>query len=107
MWRDWLRCIRRWAKRSTRSIAVGVHDVEVDGVELGGWIGGAVEQGGFEHRDAVETPGGVGEFPGELPLGGRVGLIFIVEFAAVALVGGGVRWRGGRGAVGALARAGG
>ena len=31
------------------------------------------EQLGFEERDAVETPGGVGEFLGELGLGGVAG----------------------------------
>jgi len=70
--------------------AVGVDDVEVDGSLLGGWVGGAVEQGGFEHRDAVETPSGVDEFLGELSFGGGGRLVFVEELAAVALVGGGV-----------------
>ena len=42
--------------------AVGVDDVEVDCNLSGGRVGGAIEQGGFEQRDAVEAPGGVGEF---------------------------------------------
>jgi len=70
--------------------AVGVDDVEVDRGLLGGWVGGAVEEGGFEQGDAVEAPGGVGEFLGELGLGGGGGLIFVGELAAVELVGGGV-----------------
>ena len=70
--------------------AVGVDDVEVDGSLIGGRVGGAIEEGGFEQRDAVEAPGGVGEFLGELGLGGGGGLVFVEELAAVALVGGGV-----------------
>jgi hypothetical protein len=60
--------------------AVGVDDVEV----------GAVEESGFEQRDAVEAPGGVGELLGELSFGGSGGLILVEELAAVLLVGGGV-----------------
>src|SRR5271170_3372367 len=45
-----------------REEAMGVDDVEVDGGLLGGRIRGAVEQVGFEERDAVEAPRGVGEF---------------------------------------------
>ena len=48
------------------------------------------EQLGFQVRDAVETPGGVGEFLGELGFGGSGGLVFLEELAAVELVGGGV-----------------
>ena len=70
--------------------AVGVDDVEADGGLLGGRVGGAVEQGGFEHRDAVEAPRGVGELVGELSFGGSGGLILVEELAAVPLVGDGI-----------------
>ena len=50
----------------------------------------AGEEAGFEERDAVEAPGGVGEFADELGFGGRGGLVFIAELAAVVFVGGGV-----------------
>jgi hypothetical protein len=59
---------------------VGVDDVKV----------GAVEESGFECGDAVDSPGGVGDFLDELSLGGSGGLVFVEELAAVALVGGGV-----------------
>ncbi len=49
-----------------------------------------MEEGGFEQRDAVEAPGGIGEFLGEVGFGGCGGLVFIEELAAMALVGGGV-----------------
>jgi hypothetical protein len=70
--------------------AVGVDDIEVDGGLIGGWMGGAVEEGGFEQRDTVEAPRGVGEFVGELGFGRGGGLVFVEELAAVALVVGGV-----------------
>ena len=35
---------------------MAVEDVESDTGLLGGWIGGAVEQGGFKDWDAVEAP---------------------------------------------------
>jgi hypothetical protein len=70
--------------------AVGVDDIEFDTSLLGGWVGGAVEEGGFEEWDAVEAPGGVGEFLGELGFGGGGGLVFVEELAAVELVGGGI-----------------
>src|ERR1700689_2270265 len=41
--------------------AVGVDDVEVNPGLFGGRVGGAVEEGGFERGDAVDTPGGVGD----------------------------------------------
>jgi hypothetical protein len=68
--------------------AVGVDNIEVDGRLIGGRVSGAVEKGGFEQRNAVEAPGGVGEFLGELAFGCGGGLIFVDELAAVALVGG-------------------
>jgi hypothetical protein len=46
------------------------------------------EQIGFERRDAADAPGGVGEFLGEVGLGGSGGLVFVEELAAVELVGG-------------------
>jgi hypothetical protein len=70
--------------------AVGVDDIEVDASLIGGRVGGAVEQGGLERGDAVEAPGGVDKFLGELGLGWCGGLVFVEELAAVALEGGGV-----------------
>ena len=70
--------------------AMGVDDVKVDGGLLGGGIGGAGEQVGFEERDAVEAPGGVGEFLDELGFGGSGGLVFVEEAAAMCVVGGSV-----------------
>jgi len=45
------------------------------------WVGGAVEEGGFEQGDAVETPRGVGELPGELGFRSGGGLVFVEELA--------------------------
>ncbi|MGP0071766.1 MAG: hypothetical protein ACLPWF_07520 [Bryobacteraceae bacterium] len=70
--------------------AVGVDDVEIDSGLIGGWVGGAVEEGGFQQGDAVEAPGCIGEFLSELGLSWRGGLVFVEELAAVELVGGGV-----------------
>ena len=67
---------------------MGVDDVEIDRGLIGGWVGGAVEEGGFERGDAVETPGGVGEFLSQLRLGGSGWLIFIEELAGMKLVSG-------------------
>jgi hypothetical protein len=53
---------------------------------LVGRVGCAVQEGGFQSRDAVETPGGVGEFLSELGFGGRGRLVFLEELAAVELV---------------------
>jgi hypothetical protein len=44
------------------------------------------KQIGFEEWDAVEAPGGVDEFLGELGLGGGGGLIFVEELAAMCVV---------------------
>ena len=66
--------------------AVGVDDVEFDASLIGGRVGGAVEEGGFERGDAVEAPGGVGEFLGELGFGGSGGLVFVEEAAAMGVV---------------------
>jgi hypothetical protein len=75
--------------------AVGVDDVERHFLSrqaglIGGRVYSAVEKGGFERGDAVDAPGGVGEFLGQLGLGGSGGLVFVEEAAAVELVGGGV-----------------
>ncbi len=48
------------------------------------------EQLGFEQRDAIEAPGGVGDFVDQLRLGGGGGLVLIEELLDVALVGFGV-----------------
>ena len=53
-------------------------------------VGVLGKQLGFEQRDAVEAPGGVGEFLREVRFGGRGGLVLVEELAAVELVGGGV-----------------
>jgi len=73
-----------------REGAVGVDDVELDGGLLGRRVGGAVEEGGFEFGDAVEAPGGVGEFLDELRFGGSGGLVLVAEAAAVDFVGGAI-----------------
>jgi hypothetical protein len=67
----------------SREGTVGVDDVEVDASLIGGWVGGAVEEGGFERRDAIDAPGGVGEFLGELGLGGSGRLVFVEEAATM------------------------
>src|ERR1700733_8796142 len=64
---------------------VGGNDVKFDAGLLGGWVGGAVQEGGFEHRDAVEAPRGVGELLGEVSFGGSGGMILGEELAAVLL----------------------
>ncbi len=51
---------------------------------------GVCEDSGFEEWDAVEAPGGIGEFTDELGFGGVGGLIFVAELAAVSLECGGV-----------------
>jgi hypothetical protein len=70
--------------------AMGVDDVKVNPGLFARRVGGAVEEGGFERGDAVETPGGVGEFLDKLGFGGSSGLILVEELAAVLLVGGGI-----------------
>ena len=60
--------------------AVGVDDVEV----------GAVEEGGFERGYPIDAPGGVGEFLGELGLGGSRGVVFVEEAATLRVVRGSV-----------------
>ena len=46
------------------------------------------EQPGFEQRDAIEAPGGVGDFRDELRFGGRGGLVLVAKAAAMGFVGG-------------------
>jgi len=70
--------------------AVGIDDVKVDSGLIGGRVGGAVEEGGFEEWDAVEAPSGVGDFVDELSLGGGCGGVLIEKLLDVALVGFGV-----------------
>src|ERR1700722_8372465 len=67
--------------------AMGVDDVKFDGGLLGGWIGSAGEQVGFEERDAIEAPGGVGELLDELGFGGSGGSVFVEEAAAMGVEG--------------------
>lgn len=69
--------------------AMGVNDIEIDGGLIGRWVSRSVEQGGFERRDAVQPPGCIDQFLGELSLGRRGRLVFLEELAAVALVSGG------------------
>ena len=67
--------------------AMGVDDVKFDGGLLGGWIGSAGEQVGFEERDAIEAPGGVDELLDELGFGGSGGSVFVEEAAAMGVEG--------------------
>src|ERR1700733_15743535 len=50
-------------------------------------VGVLGEQGGFEEWDAVETPGGVGDFVDQLSFGGSGGSVLIDELLDVAPVG--------------------
>ena len=67
---------------------VGVDDVESRGLGAEGWGLGAREDVGFEKRDAVEAPRGVGEFVDQLDFSGSRWTVFIEELAVVLLVGG-------------------
>jgi hypothetical protein len=63
--------------------------VEAEGGERGNkGLGVRVlgKQLGFERGDAVESPGGVGEFLSELGLGGSGGSVFVDEAAAMGVV---------------------
>ncbi|MGB6941719.1 MAG: hypothetical protein WBE37_04950 [Bryobacteraceae bacterium] len=53
-------------------------------------VGVLGEEIGFEHRDAVEAPSGVGQLLSEVGFGGVGGLVFVEELAAVDLICGGV-----------------
>jgi hypothetical protein len=57
--------------------AVGIDDVEGDFLFGIGRRERAGEDIGFEQRNAVEPPGGVGKFLDELGFGGCRGLIFV------------------------------
>jgi hypothetical protein len=57
---------------------------------IGGRVGGAGKQLGFEEWDAVEALGGVGDFVDQLSLGGGGGGVLIEKLLDVALVGFGV-----------------
>jgi hypothetical protein len=48
------------------------------------------QQVGFEQGDAVEAPGGVGEFADELNFGGSCGLVFVEEGPVMGFEGGGL-----------------
>src|ERR1700689_4672590 len=58
--------------------------------DLGLGVGGLGEQIGFEEWDAVETPGGVGDFVDQLRFGGGGGGVLIEKLLDVALVGFGI-----------------
>jgi hypothetical protein len=66
--------------------AVGVDDIKIDASLLGGRVGGAIEEGGFQGWNAIDAPSGVGEFLGELGFGGSSGLVFIEEAATMRVV---------------------
>ena len=73
--------------------AMGVDDVKRHGwVGIGGGVGGRIlgagEELGFEERNAVEAPGGVGEFVDELGFGGGGGQVLGEELLDVAVEGG-------------------
>jgi hypothetical protein len=70
--------------------AMGIDDVECDLLIEWDGSGGARQDFGFEERDAVETPGSVGELLNELRFGGSGGLVFVEEAAARVRVSGGV-----------------
>ena len=74
-----------------------VDDVEGRGLGAGGWGLGTREEIGFEKGDALEAPGGVGQFVNECGFSGSGGAVFFDELAAVLLVRG--RVFGGRTAV--------
>ena len=67
--------------------AMGVDDIEIDGGLLVGRILGAMEQLCFEQRDAVLTPGSVGELVDQVRFGGSGRTIFLDELLHVAIVG--------------------
>jgi hypothetical protein len=83
-WRSyWM--ARRWSSE----LAGESRAVESEGGE--GWdqklgAGGGGEEVGFKEWNAVEAPGGVGEFLDELSFGGVGGLILVDELAAVLFV---------------------
>jgi hypothetical protein len=66
--------------------AMGVDDVKGDFLIERDGGGGAREYFGFEERDAVETPGSVGEFLRKLGFGRSGGLVFVEEAAAMCVV---------------------
>ena len=88
---DLAKLLERFLELAREARAVEAEDGEgaVQGVDVGfHGSDSAVEQVGFQGGDAVEAPGGVGEFLGELGFGRGGGLVFVEELAAVLLVGG-------------------
>src|SRR5579864_3413649 len=94
---DGAKLIERRSKLAVEALAMhaeggdgsmGVDDVEFDARLLAGRIGAAVEERGFEERDAVLAPGDVGELVDEMSFGGGGGAILVEELLDVALVGG-------------------
>ncbi len=72
----------RAVETERRECARGVGDVNLHG------LAGAFQQIGFEGGDAVEAPGGVGQFLGELCFGRGGRAVFVEELAAVLFVSG-------------------
>ena len=59
--------------------------------ELDRWAGWRRDQGGrLQEGNAIDAPGGVGEFLGELGFGGSGGFVFVEEATAMRVVGGSV-----------------
>ncbi len=67
---------------------VGVHDVESDRGFFSRRVGGAGEEVGFEERNAIESPGGVGDFLDELGFCGSFRLVLVAELLAMILISG-------------------
>jgi hypothetical protein len=70
--------------------AVGVNDVEVNCRLIGGRVGGAIEEGGFEGGNAFEAPCGVSEFLREVGLGGSGGFVFAEKATTMRVVRGAI-----------------
>jgi hypothetical protein len=68
--------------------AMGVDDIKCDFLIERDRSCGAREHFGFEQRDSIEAPGGIGDFYDELRFGGSGGLVLVEEAAAMVGVGG-------------------
>jgi len=78
--------LERLLKLAREALAVNAKGGDGQDHELG--TRGFVEQLSFEQRDAVMTPGDVGDLVEELGLGGRGGAEFVEELLDVAMEGG-------------------